>query len=307
MRSPSRSRRRWSIFTTLAVAWPTAASADSAPDEWRSGTYYAVHGTTTGALLLGSELTRLLFLDGTPGYDPTWFPGDLSVRGNHSSQAARLSDTTFALALVVPVAGELGRGVGPAFGNAGVVYAETLSANLFLNTLVKFTVRRPRPYASANAENGVPFPEPTEDGAESQISFYSGHSSTTFAAAMSGSYLFAEHTPDRTSRCTMWASELALAAATANLRVRAGKHYYSDVIAGALVGTGLGIGLPYLHGGRYRPELAEIAAAAGGVVVGMLATQLLPLGDKPSKSGGRGWTLAPLAGPVIGLQGSGSF
>ena len=53
----------------------------------------------------------------------------------------------------------------------------------------------------------------------------------------------------------MWGFELALAGATANLRTRAGRHFYSDVIVGAIVGAGVGFAVPRLHGGpAYTPS-----------------------------------------------------
>jgi len=39
----------------------------------------------------------------------------------------------------------------------------------------------------------------------------------------------------------------SLATATALLRVASGSHFMTDVLAGALIGTALGIGIPFLH------------------------------------------------------------
>jgi hypothetical protein len=177
-----------------------------------------------------------------------------------------------------------------------IVYGETLGANLLLNALSKVLFARPRPYTYR-------FPAGTEPDDDWYVSFYSGHSSTAFASAIAGSYLFAESAPDRTSRLFMWGTELALASATATLRTRAGKHYYSDVIVGGLVGIGVGIGVPVLNGARYRPEPAELATAGGGLVVGIVTAALLPFDqdDPPSAQEDVAWALAPtVLGPGAG-------
>ena len=114
-------------------------------------------------------------------------------------------------------------------------------------------------------------------GKDSHLSFFSGHASTTFAASVAGAYLFAQNTADKRARAAVWGFELALAGATANLRTRAGKHFYSDVIVGALVGAAVGFAVPRLHGGpRVELSAAEWAAIGNASVLGVAVAQLLP-------------------------------
>jgi membrane-associated phospholipid phosphatase len=49
----------------------------------------------------------------------------------------------------------------------------------------------------------------------------------------------------------VWTSGFLTAAAVGYLRIAADKHYFSDVMLGAIVGTALGAGLPLLF---HRPE-----------------------------------------------------
>jgi hypothetical protein len=141
------------------------------------------------------------------------------------------------------------------------------------------------------------------------VSFYSGHSSTAFTAAIAGSLLYAESAPTPAAKLVVWGSELALAGATANLRIRAGKHYYSDVVVGAMVGSGLGILIPALHGGAYTPDGVEMLTAGGGLLVGIVASQLVPQRmDVPRSHAATTWSLSPWAGPsALGLSASGAF
>lgn len=252
----------------VALGWPASARAQAAPDRYRTSGYYVAHGVAT-TLLFGGSIAFTLMPRSGRGPDPCWFPGDMSLRGRQSTGAARLSDSLIAVTIATPMAGALGKGVSPELLNTGVVYAETLSANLLLNSLSKVVFRRPRPYTYRYLDD-------SEADDDWYVSFYSGHSSTAFSSAVAGSYLFAESAPDRASRAAMWGVELTLASATAMLRVRAGKHYYSDVFVGMLMGVGLGIGVPVLNGARYVPKVEELVAAGGGVVLGTTAAALLP-------------------------------
>jgi len=269
-------KRRLATALAVAAVLGVAPQAwgEAAPDRARSGAYYGVHGGIIAAFVAGG-----LLLQGArpmePGPDPQWFPGDSSVRFNDSPGAAALSNVTVALTVSGPAFAELARGLDYRLLNAGVVYGETLTANFALNAVVKVLFARPRPYTQGPHTHDPSLDDPKDR----YTSFYSGHSSLAFAAAVSGSYLFAEAARDQGSRIAFWATEFTLAAATATLRVRAGKHYYSDVVVGALVGVGLGIGVPLIHGASYAPRPWEYLAAGSGLVGGVVAAELLPLKD----------------------------
>lgn len=274
--------------------------AQAAPSERQSAAYY--RGNVGASVLLFSGPLVLDAL--APGRDCVcdldWFPGDLSVRGRYSRSAARVSDGLVVATLASPEVFTLTQGSRWHFFNASVVYSQTLSADFALNTLIKLLFPRSRPYVYARDR------DVWKEASDYDVSFYSSHSSLSFAAAVSGSYLYAESAQHPWAKRAAWGSELALATATANLRVRAGKHYYSDVLVGALMGTAFGVGVPLLHGARYRPDATECAAAASGVVLGALGSQLLPVSGDSGRQGA--WSLTPysVAG-VLGVEASGMF
>jgi len=253
--------------------------------------------------LLGASVAlHFLAQPEVPGQDFAWFPGDQGLRGRRSAAAVNLSNYAIVLATTEPVFVQVGGGVDAHFANFGVVYAQAFSANLLLNGLAKIAFRRPRPYTYGLAAERDP------ERTDRNVSFYSGHSSTAFVSALAGGLLFAESAPNQASRLAVWGSELALAGATANLRVRAGKHYYSDVVVGALIGGGLGVAVPVLHGARYAPKPVEYAVGGGGLLAGLLVSSLLPLrADDPQRVSVE-WTLAPwaIAGGA-GLAADGRF
>jgi hypothetical protein len=103
----------------------------------------------------------------------------------------------------------------------------------------------------------------------------------SFGAAVAGAYLLSTSSSQPLARAAAWASGFATAAATSNLRVRAGRHFYSDILFGALVGTAVGYAVPALHarGKPYVPNSNDIAAAAVGLFGGAVISQLIPVAD----------------------------
>jgi membrane-associated phospholipid phosphatase len=93
-----------------------------------------------------------------------------------------------------------------------------------LNFAVKLAVRRPRPVLEGLPPLG---------GAPSSLSFPSAHATSSFACAAAMSRIAPEA-----------AFLFVLAAAIAVCRPYLGMHYPSDVIAGAILGTGLGLIVP---------------------------------------------------------------
>jgi membrane-associated phospholipid phosphatase len=93
-----------------------------------------------------------------------------------------------------------------------------------LNYAVKLIVRRPRPVLEGLPPLG---------GAPSALSFPSAHATSSFACATAMTRIAPEA-----------AILFVLAAAIAASRPYLGMHYPSDAIAGALLGTGLGLIAP---------------------------------------------------------------
>lgn len=133
----------------------------------------------------------------------------------------------------------------------------TVSA-MAVNQTVKFSVGRARPY-TVDRPTDVVATNPTDDN----LSFFSGHSSFSFALAASAAtiaglrgYRYA---------WVLWAVGLPMAAATAILRLGADKHWGSDVLIGGAIGTAIGILMPTLLHGRVGPVTARVTPQANGV------------------------------------------
>lgn len=93
---------------------------------------------------------------------------------------------------------------------------------------------------------------------EADFSFFSSHTSGTFAMATAVAYTSSLRHPRSRRQALIWT--LALAGATTDpvLPVLAGDHFPVDCIAGVLVGSASGLLFPALHK-RHVPEQADRA------------------------------------------------
>ncbi len=172
---------------------------------------------------------------------------DRSVIGNWSPGADTASTVLMATSIALPIlAGLIDTAASrPPDGYRGflkdaLVLLETYALTSLVTNVVKVSVSRPRPYvfdpahaASADSDSGH--------------SFFSGHTAAAFSMATSYSYLFTLRHPGSKLIVPVWIGTHALAAATGFLRVEAGRHFWSDVLIGAAVGSSIGLLVPYLH------------------------------------------------------------
>jgi membrane-associated phospholipid phosphatase len=121
-----------------------------------------------------------------------------------------------------------------------LIVAEAAGIAMDLNQLVKFAVARQRPfvhYGNWSDPNRRP-------DADDNVSFYSGHTTFTFAVAAAAGTVSSMRGYD--SAPWVWGVGMTLAAATGYLRIAADRHYLTDVLVGAATGLAVGIALPRL-------------------------------------------------------------
>jgi membrane-associated phospholipid phosphatase len=122
--------------------------------------------------------------------------------------------------------------------------------------LTKFLAARQRPYATY----GTLPPE----GVDDHLSFYSAHTTIAFSAAAAGGMLAQlrgdPHYP------WVYGIGFTAAAATGYFRMAADKHWFTDVLTGAVTGTAIGLAVPWLHRRQEGPPVS-LAAAPGWIGV----------------------------------------
>jgi membrane-associated phospholipid phosphatase len=256
---------------TLLTAAPAAAHADTKQlAEHRPRSYYALHlGLTVGVGAVTLTAESLFGNHGPGSYWGSFYPDDL-VQLNFSQAAAGMSDRLLMLAVATPVFVQMGSGFDASMGNATLIYAEAHSLNLFLTATTKLIARRPRPYTHSPDPRIQEFSD--SEGGDAYVSFFSGHSSASFTGATAGSILYAARTDEPYARHTLWGFEFLMAGMTAQLRVRGGRHYRTDIWTGSAVGIGVGVLVPFLHDvdlSRIRGSEVLVAGAAFGITMGM--------------------------------------
>jgi len=143
---------------------------------------------------------------------------------------------------------------------AGLAYGESLMLAFVAKDLLKAAFPRARPYAYS----GVSLSSELLD--ERDESFPSGHTTLAFCAAASFAVLATRLAPEAEATPWLITGGFGLAAGTAVLRVASGSHFPSDVVAGALLGGGIGWLVTSLcldSGKNARGEGSAASLAAG--------------------------------------------
>ncbi len=262
------------MLTSLTAAWLVLAAGSTSP--------YEVDWVTDGVALVA--INGLMYLstnyplssltaearcprDDSGACDPAELSRlDRGVVGNRSATWGHVSDLSRdgakLLAAGAVAADAFSSGSSAPLGDAlrdGLVIGVAVSAAELTTHVLKYAIARPRPLEyDASTMAGTP---------ARQRSMPSGH--VTAAAEVSAAYgaTFAYRHPESPWRFAVAGAGVALTATTAYGRVRAGQHFYSDVLAGAAVGTAIGLLVPraYLRGAVVAPTVMEGGA---GVVLG---------------------------------------
>jgi membrane-associated phospholipid phosphatase len=135
---------------------------------------------------------------------------------------------------------------------------------------VKFAVGRQRPFVSAALADG----QSLALSSDHNLSFFSGHTSLAFSLAVSAGVVAEMRGYEKS--WVVWAVGMPLAATVPLLRMRADRHYLTDVAMGAAVGSAFGVAVPLLlHGRQYRDEGSGGGLGAKG---GKVKMKVSPMG-----------------------------
>jgi membrane-associated phospholipid phosphatase len=149
-------------------------------------------------------------------------------------------------------------------GQTALIAVEAMAVSSMLQGVTSAWAQRERPYGR---DCGTAIPDELSEcaGHERYRSFFSGHSSMSFAAATVSCTHHAQHElfGDPLADGITCGAELASAATVGLMRVVALKHYVTDVLAGAAAGALSGLGVPWLL--HYGP-LASVGPESGAAV-----------------------------------------
>ena len=167
---------------------------------------------------------------------------DRNATYNWNKTAARWSDGIMIGTGVLPLLFLADKRSRKDFAKVSTIYAEIFLVNVGLTNLTKELVKRKRPYSY---NPNVSMEEKLKKDA--QHSFFSGHVSLTSAMTFGFAQMYQDYFPNSPAKPGVWFAAAVVPLITAILRNRAGKHYWSDVMVGYLVGASVGILIPRLH------------------------------------------------------------
>jgi membrane-associated phospholipid phosphatase len=239
----------WGLGAALCAA-PAAAQAPALRFDARLVPATAVLAATTAIGLAPVVFASHLPHATCAPCDPAGLPGvDRGTVGLVRTGAATVSDAT-----LFATAGGAGLLLlREAHGDLRIaredltVLAQAVATASLLTNWAKVLFHRPRPYRYVPAAAG------SGGAAESGLSFPSGHTSASFAAAFA--YWSIQARRGRAhARVPRIAALVATAAATGVLRVAAREHFPTDVAAGALLGAAVGWAVPRLYPVQRHPS-----------------------------------------------------
>lgn len=172
--------------------------------------------------------------------------------------ADHMSDIVMSTSHLMPVIFLAGKKTRRHFDQIVIMYGETMLINAGLTMVTKFAVHRPRPFVF-NGESRLS----SIQSENAQASFVSGHTSSTAAATFFMAKVYSDFHPDSKWRPVVWTAAAIVPAVTGYLRVRAGKHYPTDVIGGYALGAAVGFLVPHLHRDRGQRNISLSAAPNG--------------------------------------------
>lgn len=192
------------------------------------------------------------------------------VRWVSTRRANAISHVTAGAAWAWPLAGltAVHGGTGGEWGRDQLAALSSLTVAQVTTDAAKRLFGRSRP--------GIVFSGERIDDPDDVHSFFSGHTATAFAAVVATGTIASRR--DNGDAGWIWAAGLGLAGTTGYMRVAAGRHFLTDVLAGAAVGTTIGALLPRLFDDNHRD--AEPAAAAVPIIVGLGPTARLAVSGR---------------------------
>lgn len=191
---------------------------------------------------------------------------DRPFAGRYDDAAAMSGDVVVGLTVALPeLFGLLDLAMGEqpegavGFGEDTLILAETLALSALTHQVVAFAAQRPRPFAHGDRAG-----QERLTGANAYLSFYSGHTSNSFAMATAYATLYGIRHPHSQWRGALWALLPGLAAMEGGLRVLSGYHYPTDVLVGGAVGSAIGLVVPWLHATAPSAEPSVVVLPLAG-------------------------------------------
>lgn len=167
---------------------------------------------------------------------------DRPAADNYNLKAKDLSDKFFYGSMPLPLLLLADKKIRKDAGKVGLLFLQAMGSTGTLYTSSAMMVNRFRPLAyNTTVDMG------TRQRGGSRNSFFAGHPAVVATSTFFMAKVFTDYHPNMKGKGILFALAGAATATTGILRIKAGQHFYSDVITGVAVGTLSGILIPHFH------------------------------------------------------------
>lgn len=203
-------------------------------------------GTGTTALILHKKKKPLTFeeLSNLKPTDVNKF--DRYAIYQHSKASAIASDVFQYTAMASPALLFIDKDIRKDWKTVMPIWMETFALTSALTMFTKELAQRKRPYVYSDYGNGNKY------GKDAISSMWSGHTAITAASTYFIAMVYSDYHPHSRWKPLMWTGAAIIPALTGLTRVKAGKHYWTDVLTGYAVGALVGTLTPFLHRREFR-------------------------------------------------------
>ena len=203
----------------------------------------AIGGTVTGVSIMLDKKVIGLTEDqvNLATIDKIWGIDRFSLR-NFSLKSDEFTDKLLLAGFASPFLLMLDRTGRENFNEIALIVFQGGLINAGMINLTKVLVRRSRPYTYNDDA-----PLDIKLRKSSRYSFYSGHAATSAYFSITAAKLYHDLHPNARGKGFIWASAAAIPLAVSYGRMRAGKHFFTDVLVGFIAGTSIALIVPELH------------------------------------------------------------
>ena len=166
----------------------------------------------------------------------------------HSRAASISSDVFQYTAMVSPALLFIDKDIRKDWKTVMPIWVETFAITSTLTMFAKELAKRKRPYVYSDG-NGNKYSK------DALSSMWSGHTSITAASTFFIAMVYADYHPHSRWKPLMWTGCAILPALTGLTRVKAGKHYWTDVMVGYAIGALVGTMTPFIHRRNFKRQL----------------------------------------------------
>lgn len=160
----------------------------------------------------------------------------------YSLPADEWTDKLLLAAFASPFMVLLGKSGRNNFNDVSLIVFEGALLNAGLNNLSKVFGRRARPYAY-----NPDVPLHIKQQQSTRYSFYSGHAATSAFFSITAAKLYNDLYPDSAAKPYVWVTAALIPAFVSYGRMKGGRHFFTDVLTGFIVGSAVALVVPELN------------------------------------------------------------